>query len=200
MKIQHLVLLIVIWLGAIFGIWLWPEEEIAHPPGVMVAEAPQQRPISSDKRWLHRGYMITPLAEFKLRARVLHKKSYWLGRETDISPMDLALGWGPMSDQRVVDEISISQSGRWYYWRAKKLPVSKNAIISSSANMHIIPANEDVEAMLKILQHGNIIELGGYLVAVSAEDGWRWRSSLRRDDTGNGSCELVWVERLSIRE
>lgn len=29
--------------------------------------------------------------------------------------------------------------------------------------------------------------------------GWRWRSSLSREDTGDGSCELVWVERLELR-
>jgi hypothetical protein len=29
--------------------------------------------------------------------------------------------------------------------------------------------------------------------------GWRWVSSLSREDTGAGACELIWVESLSVR-
>jgi hypothetical protein len=33
-------------------------------------------------------------------------------------------------------------------------------------------------------------------VDISAEDGWRWRSSRSRTDTGNGACELILLERI----
>jgi hypothetical protein len=29
-------------------------------------------------------------------------------------------------------------------------------------------------------------------------DNWRWRSSLTRDDTGNGVCELIWIKDFSM--
>jgi hypothetical protein len=45
---------------------------------------------------------------------------------------------------------------------------------------------------------GSVVRLEGYLVEARADDGWRWRSSLTREDTGNGACELVWVERLDV--
>jgi hypothetical protein len=38
----------------------------------------------------------------------------------------------------------------------------------------------------------------GYLVEITTTEGWRWKSSLKRDDTGGGSCELFWVEQLEI--
>ena len=38
--------------------------------------------------------------------------------------------------------------------------------------------------------------LRGYLVRVEAADGWQWRSSLSRADTGAGACELVLLEAL----
>jgi hypothetical protein len=37
------------------------------------------------------------------------------------------------------------------------------------------------------------------LIEAQASDGWRWRSSLTREDTGNGACELVLVKSLSIK-
>ncbi|MBU2709290.1 hypothetical protein KCM76_25060, partial [Zooshikella marina] len=58
--------------------------------------------------------------------------------------------------------------------------------------------NEFVEDALKSVKKGDIIQLVGSLVNVDANDGWRWRSSMTRTDTGGGSCELIWVENLSI--
>jgi hypothetical protein len=46
---------------------------------------------------------------------------------------------------------------------------------------------------LRSVAGGDIIELRGYLVEVTAPDGWHWRSSLSRTDSGDGACELMWV-------
>ena len=64
--------------------------------------------------------------------------------------------------------------------------------------MHMIPANPVVEKRLKSVRPGNIVRVRGCLVEVSAKDGWRWRSSLTRTDTGPGACELIWVESLEV--
>ena len=31
------------------------------------------------------------------------------------------------------------------------------------------------------------------LVAAQGDDGWQWRSSLSREDSGDGACELIYV-------
>jgi hypothetical protein len=41
---------------------------------------------------------------------------------------------------------------------------------------------------------GEVIHLQGFLVDASRANGWRWRTSMSRDDTGDGACELVYVE------
>jgi hypothetical protein len=46
---------------------------------------------------------------------------------------------------------------------------------------------------------GAIVHFDGELVEAAARDGWTMRSSLTREDTGNGACELVWVEHLDLR-
>ena len=198
MKMKHIVpaisILIVVLL--LFGL---SGREITHPPGILVDEEPEQVKIAKgEKTWERDGYRITALAAFHLRARVLGVKKYRFGRESDLSPFDLALGWGPMSAQENIDEIDISQSGRWYHWRSREMPIPRRAIERNSANMHMIPADEDVEDALGDVKRGHLIELSGYLIAVKADDGWKWRSSLSRNDTGDRSCEVVWVENFSI--
>jgi hypothetical protein len=52
---------------------------------------------------------------------------------------------------------------------------------------------------LKSVRTGQLVKLSGYLVEARAADGWSWRSSLTRDDTGPGACELVWLTELDVR-
>ncbi|HUJ21611.1 MAG TPA: hypothetical protein VLX58_08835 [Bryobacteraceae bacterium] len=182
-------------------VYLVDTMESRYPPGVLIPEEPRQTLPSSTNSWKAGKYQITPLAAFHLRARVLHTEPYWFDHGADLSPVDLALGWGRMSDQSVLDQISFSQGQRWFhYWpRQSRFPIPVDEINSHSANMHMIPANQSVKGLLKSLHAGNLIELNGELVEADGEDGFKWRSSLSRTDTGAGACELVWVEEISAK-
>jgi hypothetical protein len=48
------------------------------------------------------------------------------------------------------------------------------------------------------VQAGDVVRLRGYLVRVTAEDGWSWLSSTSRSDTGDGSCEVMWIEGVEV--
>lgn len=194
MKWRWLVPLIII----VGGYQYWSDHEIKQPDGILVADAPRQVSVSSEKVFLKDGYNIIPQAHFDITARVLARENYRLGREADLSPVDFALGWGKMSDQRVLDKIKISQGNRFYFWRVKKYPISHNEIVSSSANMHMIPADSRVNDLLSDVHQGHVIRLKGFLVNIEASDGWRWRTSMKRTDSGNGACELIWVEEIEI--
>lgn len=170
--------------------------EIKQPPGVLAPDVPKQTKVQQAKTWNKDVYHFTALAKFDLKAKVLGKEHYRFDRTADIAPYDLALGWGRMSDQVIVDRIDISQRTRWYFWKTDAFPIPRKEIETSSANMHIIPANEQVEDELDDILVGEIILLKGYLVKVTTDDDFRWQSSLTRDDTGGGACEVVWVEKL----
>lgn len=164
----------------------------------MAKAAPEQSKAKDNSNFTFKGYDITPLANFSLTAKVLSRKDYHFGRDSDLAPVDLALGWGNMSDESVLQYITIRQSNRWYRWNTQQFPIPRREIETSSANMHMIPANKDVEKTLKKVRHGEIIQLTGELVKVTNKEGFLWTSSLTREDTGGGSCELIWVEKLNI--
>lgn len=186
-----------------FVAWRMFNPPVPEPsPGVLVAEAPQQWGPEADAQWQRDVHSFTPLADFALSARVLGREDYRAGREAELSPTDLALGWGPMSDSAVLEHLDISQGGRWYRyrWGAEGPPIPPADIVRSSANMHMIPADPEVAAVLDEVREGQVIELRGKLVEIRSGDGWRWRSSTSREDSGGGSCEVVWVESLRIRD
>ncbi len=159
-----------------------------------VRESPVQSRVSGIKPFPYKKYTIIPQAEFKIRAVVLSSEGYWMDRESQLVPVDLALGWGPMSNGMVLKDLNISQSGRWYHYRYQEMPIPDAEIIAHSANMHLIPATPEIAGKIKAVRKGHIVEFKGYLVNVTASDGWRWNSSQSRTDTGGGSCELVWVD------
>jgi hypothetical protein len=138
---------------------------------------------------------VTPLAGFSLQARVLSREDYSLGDETKYSPTDLALGWGPMANTSVSDKLDISQGGRWYHyeWGAEGPPIPPDQIVRSSANMHMIPADAGVADALAKIRQGDTVHLDGWLVQIDRDDGWHWRSSTTREDSGDGACEVVYV-------
>jgi len=167
-------------------------------PGVLAKDPPAQDEFVSLQKFQLDGYEIIPTARFDIKAKVLGSKRYIFGREADLAPMDLALGWGPMSDEAILQHIQISQGNRFYRWRVKEFPIPRRQIETNSANMHLIPASKSVADKIKAARHGDIITLSGHLVNVKGRDGWVWKSSLTRQDTGSGACELIWVEQFDV--
>lgn len=160
---------------------------------------PQQSSPRRKQPFFKDDYIITPLADFSMSARVLGTERYYLGREAEISPVDLALGWGRMADPGVLETISIRQSGRWYYWNTPQYPIPRHEIETHSANMHMVPANDSVRERLLAVDKDDEVFLTGQLVRIDAKDGWHWVSSLSRDDTGDGACEIVYVQDILVQ-
>jgi hypothetical protein len=142
------------------------------------------------------GIELRPRALFGLESRVLGTRRYRFGQETDVSNIDVAFGWGRMADPEIVSQLAISQSGRFYFWRARELPIPAAEIVHSSANMHMIAANDNVRRELKRLKEGDQVRLHGVLVDVHWPNGGYWKTSLTREDSGAGACEIVWVHHL----
>jgi hypothetical protein len=177
----------------------WEGSDARRAPGVLVPYEPEQNNLARSTPWLYRDTKVTPLAEFRIRARVLLTNHYWWGREASVSPVDLTLGWRLMSNQEVLDGLHLYSLSRAYAWSGRngRLPAAADEIATHSANMHMVPATPAIAERLRSIHRGDVIDLRGYLVEIAFPNGGIWRSSLTRNDTGNGACELVWVEDLT---
>lgn len=180
-----------------FGCHAWTRRAISRPPGVLVAEEPVQQDLAPPPTWQAEGHLFTGVAAFDIRARVLSTERYRFDPSARLSPVDFALGWGPMSDTRVLDKLTITQGGRWFRWAARELPIPEGVLMTHAANMHMIPANAAVRRKLLAVREGELVHLQGKLVQIAGPDGFRWSSSLTREDTGDGSCEVVWVDSIA---
>lgn len=185
---------------ALWGGWSWWQARPLHPPpGVLAPDDPVQTPLDAPMVAIRVGdFMLTPRAKFDLTARVLSTERYRFDAGAALVPEDFALGWGRMSDSSVLKNIDVSQSGRFYHWSVRQLPIPRREIETHSANMHLIPADAGVRRTLGRVRAGQLVTLDGYLVDADRADGWHWRTSLTRDDTGDGACELFYVTSVDV--
>ncbi len=196
-KLQILLIVLCLY-GAYNG---WNHREFRQAPGVLVNEEPLQLPIPEGVKSsaLYNGTVIDFLASYKIKARILSRERYWIDRGAKYSPIDFALGWGPMSDSSNIEKLKISQNDRFYFfsYKSEDYP-DPTKITLNSANTHIIPSNPDVKDQVLKLRVGQVVTLTGYLVRVNHPDGSDWKSSLTRSDTGNGACEILWVTKVDL--
>lgn len=143
------------------------------------------------------GVQIKELEPYSGEFRILSREDYSSGTEAQFSPMDFAVGWGDMAKPNIYSQIEISQGNRWYHWYIDhEPPIPLHEIETHSANMHIVPANGEVAKALKKVKPDDMVYLQGALVEIQMDNGWQWRSSLSRDDTGAGACELMRVDQV----
>lgn len=177
---------------------VWSTRPVPQPPGILVRGAPRQEIVRDGPRWRIRGHEVRGLARFAVAARVLSAERYRFDRAARLSPVDLALGWGPMSANEVLEALDLSQGSRLFVWSSAEPPIPPAAISRHSANMHMIPATAEIRSALLRARPGDLIRVIGWLVEVRGPDGWIWRSSLTRRDVGDGACEVVLVERVDL--
>ncbi len=159
----------------------------------LAGEAP--RPFAGGgKKWLMRA-----LADYTGMGIVVSRRSYRYERNGGLAPVDVAIAWGDLVNDGLYKQLSWSQSNRWYWWRyGADFTPGDTFVARHSANIHIIPASKNLGRAALALRSGDKVELDGQLVQIEnpEEPSSSWVSSLSREDQGDGSCEVLFLERL----
>lgn len=223
--------LIPLTLFFLFGIFIffevlhpWVRDRTAFitaPPGLVTSNPVQTK--SATQPFAHHGkygafytrshtYVITPLWDYSLTARVLHVREFYSSANAaDLVPFDLGLGWGAMSDAYALRRYFIFSHenlwGRtlWVKWRGDWEDIPPDYIKEAQtgihySNNHVVPANDEVYETLKTVQAGDIVTLKGRLVDIDlpGKQGWTRKTSRydRNDpvkDSRGGDVAAKWT-------
>jgi hypothetical protein len=186
---------------ALLAIWqIVSSRPIHREPGVIAAEDPLQSDLEEPRTLARGDFQVVAQARFSAEVRVLARERYRLGALADVSPLDIAVGWGPMSDSAVLADLEVWQSGRVYFWQYEdEPPIPRRDIERHSANWHLVPADSAVWSKLRGLRVGDVVKLDGMLVNLENPELGSRTTSLTRDDTGAGACEIIYVESATVR-
>lgn len=176
---------------------LWMSTRAEWPDGPIAEFEPQQGPILAKNERPHtsfEGFSIEGVASYKITARVLSVESY-SDEMAPAVPRDVALGWGRMSDRRVIEKLNISQDLRWYSyrWGREGPPIPAGEIMVSSANTHLVVVDPELRSEVARIREKDLVTLTGWLAHVSSPQGAFMQSSISRRDTDGGACEVLWV-------
>jgi hypothetical protein len=141
---------------------------------------------------------LDPRASFDVSAVVTGDEHYRFDDGAFLVPVDLVMTWGKLPEEPYKSKVSYGQITRYYFWRTKATELDLHYIKSHSANMHMIPADDNVRRALLAVGTGDPVRVRGFLVNAKREDGFYWKTSLTREDEGPGACELVWVEEIQV--
>jgi hypothetical protein len=84
---------------------------IPRGPGAIAPAEPLQQGLIQPLSFAKGAFR----ARFELTARVILKQEY-NDYGAQIAPVDLALGWGPMSDSNILQGLRFGQSDRFYFY------------------------------------------------------------------------------------
>ena len=146
-----------------------------------------------------RSFRLMPRASYDVAARVALTERYWAGLSGDLLPWDFVLTWGAATREPAWSHISYIQTGRFYNWSTHDFALDPAYVSSHTANTHLIAATGRIASVLGLVHRGDVVRLEGNLVDVDGPDGFVWKTSLTRTDTGPGACETVYVRAITIR-
>jgi hypothetical protein len=171
------------------------------PRPIPLAE-PVQESAGTREPWAERrrGYSFTirPRTTYDVSARVASTERYRAGAAGALVPWDFVLTWGDVTREPYLSKVTYVQIGRFYNWSTNDGSLDPGIIASQSANTHLIPADSRVAFALGRVRTGDVVRLVGDLVDVAGPDGFEWKTSLSRTDTGAGGCELLYVRAVTV--
>jgi len=155
---------------------------------------------------------IDYLAEYDIQWRVLAIREYWEIFANNkilnkIWPRDIVLWWGIMSDEQNMEKFIWSEfidrmvqphiKREYSTWLNENW--GRDNLKGKWSNNHPIRSNQKIRLYLKKIKIWDVIRIKWYLVKVYPENGSRkrWPSSLVRDDSWDGACEIIYVTEIS---
>lgn len=188
----------------------WYKSQLPYPNEIIQAarSAPQQERTSSSSFDFDYGgvtYRIQPVAEYQLTGLVVsHNNTSGIGDiyhdSNSVDLKDLCLIWGSSFKNLAYQKVSFSSAPWTCYVKAQDRKVWEQFDMYQLSNNHLIGATAEVRRIIKSVRIGDQVAIRGQLVRYFPENqpGLARNTSMVRTDTGNGACEVIFVEEISI--
>lgn len=148
---------------------------------------------------------LTSDTSYSISAKVESAKRYNDAISSAV-PFDLLLAWGKMADTDVAGKLEWNQADRQGMVSGSlgdsEADVSSEYVINHVSNNHLVPATDHLRKAMATIEAGDVVRIDGRLVNVRVKkDDSRVltvTTSKKRSDQGEGACEIIYVEELSI--
>lgn len=205
-------LTLLILLSLATTIWSNSKRNLLPPQSSLLSriDEPPSQEAYEDRAFTHNwhgnSYVVYPVAEYEIAGLVVTRND--IGGFSDIyhtsdsvDVVDVCMIWGGNAREAVYRNFDF-WSEPFSCWYRPKRHIGGNAKFEEDAlsNTHVVAKDEKLAKRLNSIRLGDQVRLKGKLInyhPAGASEQLR-RSSLTRKDTGNGACEVMYVEEFEL--
>lgn len=189
---------ILICIVAYSGYHVWSNYPIKHGPGVIAQNPPKINNTVFKDDFSFKKARLFPLKEISGEVRILENKKYYFDSNSEISPLDVLVGWSEMSDEKNIDHVNASLDDRYLKLKYSRPPLPLKTIMDQIALWHLVPSTKEMEKKLKNVRRGSVIRLEGQIVNINKPNGHRWVSLIKKNDSEDLDRKIIWITSLNI--
>lgn len=175
-------------------------EDLYEPP--IQGELRDPKPIRKEKEGFI--YLIDPIYSYEISGLVVadYNSENWLDifhSKDPLNSKDVCVAWGSNLSSGAYQKTKFSHGEFTCFWQVQEQDVVFNN--NEISNNHLLPANEEINGKIKESRVGDQIYIRGYLANynITATDlNVSRNTSISRNDTGNGACEVIYVTDFQI--
>ncbi|MDX1592386.1 MAG: hypothetical protein R3283_10505 [Balneolaceae bacterium] len=177
---------------------MWDQRPVKHGPGITAPDSPSVVQVFRRDGIQIQHYTLKPTYKIEATSRVIAQRTYWFDDKNQLSPFDFVLGWGDMSDERILSQVQTPINERDFKVEVIRPPLTFNEIRDQILYMHAIPANEEVKSKLAKVREGHIVSLSGYIVDINDRADLFWKSSFSKQNSRLDHNQIVYVEEINV--
>ena len=112
----------------------------------------------------------------------------------------LCIVWGDNLKSGVYRELAYASGSFTCYVATQDTQTWDRFDQTGISNNHLLTANATTAKLLRSVRPGDQVVVKGWLAEYAHDAGMPFRrgTSVRRDDTGSGACETIWVEEAAV--
>jgi len=192
--LKHISLILVV----LVSYFMWDQRPVKHGPGVIAPDSPSVVQVVRHNGIEMQHYTLKPSYKIEATSRVLSQRTYWFDDKNQLAPFDFVLGWGDMSDERILSQVQTPINERDFKVEVIRPPLTLNEIRQQVLFMHAVPANEEIKNKLAKVREGHLVSISGYIVDISDRADLFWKSSFSKQSKRLDHNQIVYVEQIHV--
>jgi hypothetical protein len=204
-KVARVVLIVatfLFWISGRYSVRLPEPRELLPAVGLPPVQSADVLPIF-EFDWRSESFTVTPQAKYEITGLVVSHNNvggigdiYHSADAVDLK--DLCIVWGTTALEGHYREVLFWSEPWSCHYTSKGGEDSIDP--SELSNNHLLAGTPAIAETIRGIRVGDQVRASGYLIDYSPKDSPESlrRSSLVRDDTGDGACEVVFVTSFSL--
>ncbi len=199
-------LLLIISVISLLVSW-WAKNQLPYTKEI--SSRLQNEPIQKPSRtspfnfeYRKRTYSIEPVADYELWGLVVTHNDITgmtdiIHDDDSVDIKDICVVWGDNLQNNDYRDVSYSSGDFTCYYQYDRPMDFRHEQLS---NNHLLSDNKEVRERIRNIKIGDQVHLKGMLVnySAAATPDWTRNTSTNRNDSGNGACEVIFVDEFTV--